>query len=108
MAQVTVEGRVEFVKNGGKGVVVREQWQHQGQDRHRDFQVWFESDHRLESGQRVKVAGKYSDKIKTFEKNGETVTFTERSVNDARVLEVVDSEPFIPVGEPDEDPGVPF
>lgn len=109
MAQVVVEGTVEKVKAGGKGIVVRESWSHQGQDRHRDWQTWFASEHSLAAGQRVKVSGRYSDKVASFSKpDGETVTYTERSLNDTTVLEVVDSEPFIPTGEPDEDPGVPF
>lgn len=107
MAFATVEGTVDFIKNGGKGFTVIESWTSQGRESKRRWAVWFEDQTTLELGSTVKLTGILGGKIgDPWTKDGvEHPGGVEWAINKARFVnspEIVAHEPNSPAGAPDD------
>ena len=63
MAFVTIEGRVDFVKRGGKGYTVIESWESRGDTHSRRWAVWFKDETPMDVGVPVKLTGVLGGKV---------------------------------------------
>lgn len=84
--------------NGGLGFAAEERFKkNDGSDGKTKWKLWFEEAPGLSEGQVINVGGVHSDKVDSFEKDGdEVVYYTERSINKARLA---DEQPEQPEGD---------
>ena len=95
MAFVTVTGTIGRTFYEGKGAEVVESWEQRGEKFSKRWSAFFDEAHGLEVGAEVTVTGVHSDKVDSYEKEGETRTVVKRTINKAKVKGTSSTPPVV-------------
>lgn len=104
MAFVTVQGTVGRTFFDGRGAEVVESWESRGETHTKRWSAFFEEPHGLVEGDRVEVSGQHSDKVDTWEKDGQSRHAVKRTINRAKVKNTTSAaagSPYSEVSAPD-------